>query len=46
MEIRVHGSPNAAMARCWVNQTPRSDGMESKPQVWTMREPVSAAFAP
>ncbi len=43
--IWVHGSPKRRSAACWVNQTPRSDGIESKPQVWTMRAPEASAVA-
>ena len=46
MATRVHGSPNASSAACWVNHTPRSDGIESNPQEWTMRAPLRSASAP
>ena len=45
MRIRLHGSPNAFIACSWVNQTPRSDGIESKPHVCTMRAPLRSAAA-
>lgn len=45
MEICSHGAPKASSARCWVNQTPRSDGIESNPQAWTTRAPDAWASA-
>lgn len=41
----VHGTPNSARACCWVNHTPRSDGIESNPQACTIRAPLASASA-
>jgi hypothetical protein len=30
-EIDEHGTPNRSIARCWVYQTPRSDGIGVEP---------------
>ena len=43
MAILVHGSSKRADACPCVNHTPRSDGIESKPQVCTMRAPFASA---
>ena len=42
-EIDVHGRPNCSCARCWVNHTPRSLGIESNPHAWTIRAPDATA---
>ena len=44
MATRSHGAPRRSVARCWVNHTPRSDGMESNPQACTIRAPDASAW--
>jgi hypothetical protein len=39
------GRPNRAMNACCAAQVPRSEGIESNPQVWTIRAPVARACA-
>jgi hypothetical protein len=42
---RVAGTPHVAFACCCRNQTPMSEGTESKPQQCTMRAPDRLAAA-
>ena len=42
----VQGSPKRRTASCCRNITPRSDGIESKPQQCTMRAPLARAAGP
>ena len=41
--IWVQCVPSVSIARCWVYSTPRSDGIESTPQVWTILAPLASA---